>query len=260
MIRIGGKKIAQKIIESLKKLPKPNKKLAAVFVGDNSASESFLKQKKKIAEELGISFELHKLEEGISEEELKEEIREIQNNIEVGGIIIQLPLPAKFNRESVLSVLGPEKDIDALSLEARVLALPIEVIKDILSDQNYEIKNKIVAVIGRGRLIGQPVSEWLLEKCKETILLHSHSDLGELKKADLVILGIGKPGLIKPEMLKSGAGVIDFGFSMIDGKISGDLDSSQSLLGLSFYTPTPGGTGPILVAEIFKNFYKLNEK
>lgn len=260
MVIIDGKKISQKIIESLQKLPKPNKKLAAVFVGDSAASESFLKQKKKMAEELGIPFELHKFEEEILEEDLKEAIRAIQNDLQVGGMIIQLPLPKKFNRESVLSVIEPEKDIDALSLQSEVLALPIEVIKDILKELDYSIEDKIVAVIGRGLLIGQPISEWLLDKCKKAILLHSHSDLAELKKADLVILGIGKAGLIKPEMLKPGAGVIDFGFSMIDGKIFGDFDSSQPVSELSFYTPTPGGTGPVLVSEIFKNFYKLNEK
>lgn len=257
---IDGRKIAGEIIEDLKRLPKPNKKLAAVLVGSNRASESFLKQKEKTAKELGVEFQLYRFDEEISEDDLKNSIRDIQNDRTVGGLIIQLPLPKKFNRESVLSVLQPEKDIDALSLEAKVLPLPVMVVKDILAKINYYLGDKIVAVVGRGLLVGQPIAKWLVGKCQEVMVLHSQSDLNELKKADLVISGVGRPGLIKPEMLKPGAGVIDFGFSMVDGKIQGDLDvSSFKLQDLNFYTPTPGGTGPILVAELFKNFYILSK-
>lgn len=259
---IDGKVIAKEIIDELKKMSKPQKKLAAVFVGSSKASESFLKQKERVAKELGVEFQLYRFDEEISEDDFKNSIRDIQNDQAVGGLIIQLPLPEKFNRESVLSVLQPEKDIDALSLEAKVLPLPVMVVKDILAKINYYLDDKIVAVVGRGLLIGQPIAEWLIGKCKEVMVFHSRSDLNELKKADLVITGVGKASLIKPEMLKLGAGVIDFGYDFVDGKVRGDFDSSACQTSnvncqLSFYTPTPGGTGPILVAEIFKNFYIL---
>lgn len=143
------------------------------------------------------------------------------------------------------------------------------------------LKNKAVAVVGKGFLVGKPIIEWLKgnpsagsgQKCQTLLIFDSKSDLKNLKKADLVITGVGKANLIKPEMLKSGAGVIDFGYDLIEvksekgkveSKITGDFDAFELELStfnfqLSWYTPTPGGTGPILVAEIFKNFYKLNQ-
>lgn len=260
MVKIDGKKLAQAILNDLKSRPRPVKKLAAVFIGNNPASESFLKQKRKMAEELGIEFVLYQYDEAISGLKLKEEISNIQTDPAIGGIIVQLPLPEKFNQESIILSLAPEKDVDALSLKAIVNPLPVEVVKDLLLETGWDLENKIVAVIGKGILVGKPVAKWLEGKCRKLIILDSKSDLNELREADLVISGAGRAGLIKPEILKTGAGVIDFGFSIIDGKISGDLDTSGSLSELSFYTPTPGGTGPILVAEIFKNFYKLNER
>lgn len=257
-ILIDGKKIARKVIESLKKFPNPNKKLAAVLVGENPASISFLKQKEKISKELGIEFRLYKFPVEIEEKDLIEEIKKLNRDEAVGGILIQLPLPAKFNRETIIATLDPKKDIDALLPGSSVLPLAVEVVKDILEELHYPPENKIVGVVGRGFLVGKPIAEWLSGKCREVIIFHTKTDLSRIKDCDLVICGAGKAGLIKPEMLKSGAGVIDFGFSAVNGKISGDFDSSNLSSSLSFYTPTPGGTGPILVAELFKNFYRLN--
>jgi methylenetetrahydrofolate dehydrogenase (NADP+)/methenyltetrahydrofolate cyclohydrolase len=258
---INGKEIAQEIIDELRKFPKPQKKLAAVFVGENPASASFLRQKNKIADELGIQFELFKFPDEISEDELIKNVKKIGDDPMIGGMIVQLPLPEKFNRDKVLKAINPDKDIDAL-VTKKVAALPVGVVKDILEKINYDPKDKTVAVVGRGILIGKPIAEWLLGKCREVIVLHRGSDFGELKRADLVISGVGRAGLVKPGMLKPGAGVIDFGYDLIDGKIRGDFDVRQIenwKLKISFYTPTPGGTGPILVAELFRNFYTLNQ-
>lgn len=256
---IDGKALARKIIERLKKLPKPGKALAAVFVGNNAASESFLKQKRKIAEELGVEFRLIPFSGAAEEEDLLKEIRTLGDNPEIGGILIQLPLPEKFSRERVLAVVNPKKDVDALTPSAPVSALAVEVVKDILESTRSTVADKIVGVVGRGILVGKPVADWLFGQCKEVIIFHTKTDLSRIKECDLVISGAGKAGLVKPEMLKPGAGLIDFGFDMKDGKISGDLDISGTKLELlGFYTPTPGGTGPVLVAEIFKNFYRLN--
>lgn len=267
---INGRKIAQEVIDGLKKLPKPNKTLVAVFVGDDLASVSFLKQKSKVAQDLGLEFKLEQFPETISEIDLKEKIKTIGEDPRVGGIIIQLPLPPKFDQSKIISLLNPKKDVDALTAGAKVLPLAVGVVKDVLEEaMKYEnstnirnLKDRLVAVVGRGVLIGKPIAEWLSGKCHNVMVLHRGSDFSQLKSADLVVTGAGKAGLIKPEMLKAGAGVIDFGFDMVRGKIRGDFDSSSltaipSTLYPSFYTPTPGGTGPILVAELFKNFYKL---
>ncbi len=262
---INGKLIAEKIIFDLQKLPKPDKMLAAVLVGDNAQSLSFLRQKEKMAQALGVSFHLYQLDESVSESDLIAEIKKIGDDPEIGGIIVQLPLPAHYDRDAVLSAINSEKDIDAMTPEGKKLvdALPVAVVKDILRTTDYELRTKAVAVVGRGFLVGKPIMEWLDQIKKPYKLFHSKSDILEIRDYDLVIAGVGKGGLIKPEMLKAGAGVIDFGYDLIGGKIIGDfhyqsLNPLPSTLNPSFYTPTPGGTGPILVAEIFKNFYKLN--
>lgn len=261
MVIIDGKKIARGIIDDLKKMPKPEKTFAAIFVGSSKASESFLKQKEKVASELGLNFQLFQFPDHISEDELFGKVREIGSDRLIGGMIIQLPLPPRFSQEKILQALDSKKDVDAI-VNQNLLPLPVMVVSDVLVSVSYDLKDKIVAVVGRGMLVGKPVAKWLEGKCKEVLIFHSKTNLADLKKVDLIITGVGKAGLIKPEMLKEGAGVIDFGFDIVNGKIRGDLDSSflqleTCNLKLAFYTPTPGGTGPILVAELFKNFYSL---
>jgi len=284
MIIIDGKQISAEIVAELKQLPKPNKTLAAVFVGASEASESFLRQKSKLAAELGVDFTICRFSEDVSEDELKDEIKKIGDDEKTGGMIIQLPLPSKFNRENILSALNPKKDVDGLrardlnqdqieklALSDKTKPLAVRTAETILDKIGFDIKDKIVAVVGRGLLVGKPIIQWLKGKCRELIVVDSKGDITRIRKADLVITGVGKAGLIKPEMLKDGAGVIDFGYSRCeksepntnDAKkksICGDFDDSSLVNGhssLSFYTPTPGGTGPILVAELFRNFYEL---
>ncbi len=269
---IDGKGIAQKIIEKLKAGPVPDKIFAAVQIGEDSVSENFLKQKEKTAKELGVDFRIYKFPNEIKNDDLRKEVGKIANLKKVGGVIAQLPLPEHLNKHYILNVIPREKDVDVLGERAlgafynnRNSALPpaVGVVEEILSIIKCQLSNVKVAVVGLGFLIGKPISVWLMGKCPEIYLLYKGSDLSILKNADLVITGVGKVGLIKPEMLKQGAGLIDFGCSFDEqGKIRGDFDSSQLLnvkSQLSFYTPTPSGTGPILIAKIFDNFYKLNQ-
>lgn len=262
---LNGKIIAQKVVDELKQKKRTDKVLAAVLVGDNMQSRSFLKQKEKVAKELGVEFEIYRFDSKIGEEELFKEVRNINFDKRVGGIILQLPLPKNFDRGKVISIIDPKKDIDALKVETRKFILPpaVETVKEILSMKNYDLESKSVAVVGsKGFLVGKPISDWLRDKCGKLIEIDIGDDLSQIKEADLVISGVGRTGLINPEVLKDGATVIDFGYDIKNGKISGDLDIVRSQLSilnyqLSWYTPTPGGTGPILVAELFKNFYKL---
>jgi methylenetetrahydrofolate dehydrogenase (NADP+)/methenyltetrahydrofolate cyclohydrolase len=258
MMIIDGKKIANDILTELRAVPRPNKLLAAVLVGDNAQSKSFLRQKEKMAQMLDVPFHLYQFDDTISEEDLIREIRSIGSDDEVGGIIVQLPLPPHYHRDAVLAAINPKKDIDAMTQESKNLVspLPVEVVKDILKSVGEDMRKKHVAVVGRGFLVGKPIIGWLEDEGMPFQLFHSKSDLADLKYADIVITGAGKGGLITPNMLKEEVGVIDFGYDFIDGKIKGDFDPNDQFTG--WYTPTPGGTGPILVAEIFKNFYKLN--
>ena len=277
MLKISGSEIAQKIIERLKSGPAPKKILAAVLVGKDPASLGFIKQKEKTAKELGIDFRLYELNGALKNDELRQEVGRIASQKTVGGVIVQLPLPEHINKHYILNVIPREKDIDVLGERALgafytgrnpVLPPAVGVVEEILKAKSYKLKANKVAVVGLGFLVGKPVAHWLMGKCQELYLLDINSDFsspaGELKNADLVITGVGISGLIKPEMLKDDASVIDFGYSLDEfGKIRGDLDTSKleaksyKLKAIS-YTPTPHGTGPILVAKLFENFYKLN--
>lgn len=261
---IDGKKIAAEIIADLKKFPKPKKFLAAVLIGDNSASVSFLKQKENVAKELGVDFRLYKFPEAILEEELKKKITGIAEEKLCGGIIIQLPLPPHVNRQEVLNGIPLEKDVDVLSEKAFAAFLAhknpivppvVGVVEKIIKNLKIDTKSSRVAVVGAGFLVGKPISEWLQGKALEVRVFDIGSDLRGLKNVDMIISGVGKAGLITSVMLKEKVIVIDFGYSMVHGKICGDFNPGGSEI---LYTPTPGGTGPILVAELFENFYTLN--
>lgn len=265
---IEGKKIASDIIKELKQLPKPEKFLAAFLVGDEPASISFLKQKEGAAKELGVDFRLYRFPAEISQNELRKEILKIVSHKTCGGAIVQLPLPEHINRQYVLNVIPREKDVDVLGERALgafyngrnpVLPPAVGVVETIIENCKIKIENCRVAVVGLGFLIGKPIANWLMGKVKEIYLLDEGSDLKILKDADIVISGVGKANLFSVKDLKENALVIDFGYSK--EKLIGDFKPPSGDLPFSiFYTPTPGGTGPILVAKLFENFYKLNEK
>ncbi len=273
---IDGKKIAGEIIEKLKSGPAPKKIFAAVLVGENPASISFLKQKEKTAKELGVDFRIYKFPETAKNDELRKETVKIASLKKVGGVIVQLPLPEHLNSQYILNAVPREKDVDVLGERSigafyagrnPVLPPPVGTIKEIIENLKLEIENLRVAIVGLGFLVGRPAAVWLMKKCRELRLLDKGSDLNILKQADLVITATGQAGLIKPGMLKDDAGVIDFGYSMDkNGKIRGDFNVAEienqksETKNINFYTPTPGGTGPILTAKIFENFYRLNKE
>lgn len=279
---IDGAKISEEILGQLRIRPKIKKILAAVLADSTgspqfSSSLSFLKQKEKIAKELGVDFRIYKLNTGLKNDGLRKEIGRIAKQSRVGGVIVQLPLPEGVNRRYVLNAIPMEKDVDVLSEKAqeafrsgrsKILPPAVGVVDAILTTYNLQLTTQKVAIVGAGFLVGKPIAEWLNGRCKELTIFDEGSDLNELKNYDLIISGVGKAGIIKPEILKNGATVIDFGYSIgeaqgANGKsrIKGDFDAERFAIRdsrFAFYTPTPGGTGPILVAKLFENFYKLN--
>lgn len=259
---IDCKKIAMEIFEELKKLPLPKKSLTAILVGEDPASLSFLKQKEKAAAALGIKFQLLKFSATISQDDLQKEIKKIAEDNTVGGLIIQLPLPLNLDRNQILSFIPSDKDVDALnSFTSLTLSPTVKTLQIILARIGFDFTNKQVVIFGRGFLVGQPIANWLKDKVKTLTVLASDADFKTIQEslatADLIVSGVGKPGLINPDGLKNNTVIIDFGYARDEnGKIKGDFDAKNSLLS---YTPTPGGTGPILVAALFQNFYELNE-
>lgn len=264
---IDGKRVAEEILERLKKEPAPKQYLAGILIGKNPASLSFLEQKKKIAGALGIDFRIYELDEKLGNDKLREEVRKIAEHKTCGGALVELPIPVPLNRHYFLNAIPREKDVDVLGERALgafyaernpVLPPVAETTLEILKSVGFNLKGKRVGVVGTGFLIGKPIVAWFMNKVEEIYVVHRGSDFSILKKADLVILGTGQPALIKPSLLKEGAGVIDFGYGKIGEKTTGDLDVSESVSHLSFYTPVPGGAGPILIAKLFENFYSLN--
>ncbi len=268
---IDGKAIGKELLEKLKAKPKTKKFLAGILVGDDAASLSFLTQKQKIAEEIGVDFRLYKLSAELGNDKLRDEVGKIAAHAMCGGALVELPLPAPLNRHYILNAIPREKDVDVLGERAlgafyadrNPIAPPVaETTAEILRRMNFELKGKKVAIVGTGFLIGRPIVAWLMNKVEEIFVVHKGSDFSILKQADLVILGTGQPKLIAPETLRDGAIVIDFGYGKIDGRICGDFDAEKITAGTSplatvSYTPVPGGAGPILIAKLFENFYTL---
>jgi len=278
---IDGKKITEELLAELKKLPKPEKFLAAVLVGNDLASVSFLKQKEKVAHELGVDFRTYRRPTSIHQDELRKEVLAIANHKTCGGVLVQLPLPAHIDRQYVLNAIPREKDVDVLGERALgafyagrnpVLPPAVGVVQRIIANclpagdpvkrDKLQIANCHAVVIGRGLLIGRPVAQWLIGEVAELTVFNSTTqNLRErLKDADLIVSGVGKAGLFSAEDVKDDAVVIDFGYARdADGKIHGDFTSPLSVVGckLLAYTPTPGGTGSILVAQLFQNFFTL---
>lgn len=271
MFVIDGKKIAEGILDELKGQAAKMKKLpylAAVLVGDDSGSWRFLELKKKAAESIGVDFRIYEFPERISNGELRKKLNQIVKATTCGGMIIELPLPAHLNAQTVFNAVPEEKDPDVLSQKAqaaffagrsKILPPSAETVKSIFEEYKIEPKGKTAAIFGYGLLVGKPVSHWLTSQgATVTVINEFTPEPAELsKKADIIISGVGKPGLIKSNMVKKGAVVIDFGFASMGEKMAGDVDFAEVSKKASLITPVPGGTGPIVVAAVLKNFVKL---
>lgn len=272
---IDGKIIADKLIKELKEKPGSwrEKFFGAMLVGDDPASVNFLKQKEKVAEELGISFRLYRAPETTSTDDLRAEIHMLSKPKNCGGFIVQLPLPESVNKHYVLNSIPKEKDVDCLGEKAlgafytgrgRVAPPAVEVVDEILGSQianRKSLRELKFILIGAGFLIGKPVGFWLQNRAGEVTIYDSSvkNFHPNLKEADVIVSGTGAAGLFSAKDLKEGALVIDFGYGHKDGRIVGDLDPEGADEKNITYTKTPGGTGPILVAKLYENFWKLNE-
>ncbi len=267
---LNGKILAQEIIANLKKQPLPKGIFAVVLVGDDPYSISFIKQKEKVAKELGIDFRLYKFPATSTNDELRASVGELANKKSVRGVIIQLPLPLGVNRQYVLNAVPREKDVDVLSERALgafyaernpVFPTAVATLKKILNRLSCDLKIMKVAVVGAGLLVGGPISVWLRDKVRElSVFTENSGDVrSKLKDFDLIVSGVGKGYLFSADDLKPDAIVIDFGYDKFDGKFVGDFNPVGAPESVK-YTSTPGGTGPVLVAALFENFYTLTKK
>ena len=274
-IILDGKKLRDKIFEDLKaKLDKMAKKptLAVILVGENPASQIYVRNKKKTAEKLGINSISIEYPADISENELLSKIQELNNDKNITAILVQLPLPEHINKNKIIDAILPQKDVDGLTPynlgklfsgeEPYVYPCTPKGILLLLDEYNIELDGKNVVVVGRSNLVGKPVAQMLLKRNATVTMCHSHTkNLSEITKtADIVVSAVGK-NVIGEKMLKSNCVVIDVGiFRDENGKLSGDVDFENVSKISAYISPVPGGVGPMTIASLMLNTVELAKK
>ncbi|EKY12475.1 bifunctional methylenetetrahydrofolate dehydrogenase/methenyltetrahydrofolate cyclohydrolase FolD [Capnocytophaga sp. oral taxon 324] len=282
MTILDGKKtseaLKQEIAEEVKQLKAEGKKvphLAAVLVGDDGASLTYVGSKVKACEQVGFESTLVKLPANISEEGLLQEIEKLNANPEIDGYIVQLPLPKHIDEQKILLAIDPTKDVDgfhpanfgrmALDMEAFIPATPFGIM-ELLKRYEVPTKGKHVVVVGRSHIVGRPISILLSQKGAQgnatVTLTHSHTpNLAELtRQADIVVMALGIPEFLKGDMVKEGVTVIDVGITRLKDdstdkgyRIVGDVAFDEVKEKASYITPVPGGVGPMTIAMLLKN-------
>lgn len=270
---IDGKKIAEKILNSLKSKIKNMKEkpgLALVLVGNNPASEIYVSSKEKAFSEVEGYCERHNLDESTSEMELLNLLNNLNQNTKIHGILVQLPLPKQIDENLITNSIVPHKDVDGFtSLSLGHLFSGHEIIAPataravihLIESTGIKIEGKNAVVVGRSNIVGKPVAMMLLEKNASVTICHSKTkNISEhTKKADILVAAVGKPKLITKEMVKEGSVVIDVGINRVNGKIVGDVDFENVKEVAGFITPVPGGVGPMTIAMLMDNTLKAME-
>ncbi|MCI5884237.1 MAG: bifunctional methylenetetrahydrofolate dehydrogenase/methenyltetrahydrofolate cyclohydrolase FolD [Clostridiales bacterium] len=267
-IRIDGKQISQQIKDELKEKVKNENldiTLAVIQVGNDPASTVYVGNKKKACEYIGIRSLAYELPEETPEAELLELIEQLNKREDVNGILVQLPLPAHMDEDKVIQTISPKKDVDgfhpqsvgALSIgqPGFVSCTPAGIIQ-LLKRSGVEMDGKECVIVGRSNIVGKPMALLMLRENATVTICHSHTkDLKEVtKRADILIVAIGKPKFITKEYVKEGAVVIDVGIHRgVEQKLCGDVDYEDVAPITHAITPVPGGVGPMTIAMLMNN-------
>lgn len=285
MVLLDGKFISEKIkeeikieVQNIKKTGRRTPHLAAVLVGNDGASLTYVGSKVRSCEKVGFESTLIHLDENISEDNLISEINKLNDNDEIDGYIVQLPLPKHINEEKILMMVNPKKDVDgfhpfnfgkmAQNMDSFIPATPQGII-ELIDRYDIDTEGKNTVVIGRSNIVGRPISILMSNKSKPgnstVTLVHSRTpDIQSFtKKADIIIVALGIPNFLKSDMIKQGSVVIDVGITRVEDKtkkkgyrIVGDVDFESVKTKVSYITPVPGGVGPMTIAMLLKNTLK----
>ena len=274
---IDGKKLAQKIRKELKekcvelKEQGINPKLAVIMVGNNPASKIYVKNKNKACEEIGIEYEEYFLEQQTTQKELIDLIEELNEKEDINGILLQSPIPSHLDINEAVRKISYKKDVDGfnpvnigklvLGQDTIISCTPFGVIK-MLDEYNIDLTGKNVVILGRSNIVGKPLIQCCLNKNATVTVCHSKTKNIEeyTKKADILIVAIGKAKFVTKEMVKEDAVVIDVGINRgEDGKILGDVDYEGVEKIASYITPVPGGVGPMTIAMLMNNVIKATK-
>jgi methylenetetrahydrofolate dehydrogenase (NADP+)/methenyltetrahydrofolate cyclohydrolase len=271
-IKIDGKIIAQSVKDRVKKAAEELRTqgidpcLATILIGDNPASATYVRNKHKACQEVGIATKDHKLDANITQLELNNIIDKLNTDNSVHGILVQLPLPEQLDEFATTSRISPVKDVDGLTpynsgllamKKAALVACTPSGIMEMFDYHKISLEGKNVVLINRSNLVGKPLYHLLLEKNATVITCHSKTkNLTELcQSADIIITAVGDRNkfTLTPEMIKKGGIIIDVAISRFQEKLVGDSDYDQIIQKASFATPVPGGVGPMTVAMLLKN-------
>ncbi len=249
--------------------------LAAILVGHDGGSETYVANKVKSCAECGFESTLLRFEDDITEEQLLDEVRKLNENPDIDGFIVQLPLPRHIDEQKVIETVSPEKDVDgfhpvnvgklSIGLPGFKSATPAGII-ELLRRYNIDTRGKHVVVIGRSNIVGKPVASLLMQKGNPgdatVTVCHSHTaDLASVTRtADIIIAALGKPGFVTADMVKDGATVIDVGTTRVPDssrksgfRLSGDVDFENVAPKCAYITPVPGGVGPMTIVSLMLN-------
>ncbi|AIF66756.1 bifunctional methylenetetrahydrofolate dehydrogenase/methenyltetrahydrofolate cyclohydrolase FolD [Terribacillus saccharophilus] len=271
---IYGKELAATIREELKQEAAALKEqdilphLTVVIVGDDPASKSYVKGKEKASAEIGISSDLIELPSATTQTELLDLIQRLNLDVNVNGILVQLPLPAHIDEQAVIDSIDPEKDVDGfhpanvgkmmLGEDTYYPCTPYGIIQ-MLKSKDVEIAGKTAVIVGRSNIVGKPIGQLLLNE--HATVIHTHSRTPDLrsftKQADILVVAVGREHMIKAEDIKEGAIVIDVGVNRnAAGKLTGDVDFEHAKEVASIITPVPGGVGPMTITMLMLNTIK----
>jgi methylenetetrahydrofolate dehydrogenase (NADP+)/methenyltetrahydrofolate cyclohydrolase len=267
---LEGKLIAGQIKDILKsriQAANPKLKLASVQVGENASSDLYIRSQQKTAELLGIEFALHKLPKETSQEKLIEFINQLNQDKTVHGIIIQMPLPLHMDYKTISEFIDPQKDVEGMHPvnmgkivfgKARILPCTAAAVMELLNSLGINFMGKEVVIVGHSEIVGKPLSLLLLDKLATVTVCHiGTSKAGKLeehvRKAEVLVVAVGKAGLIKGEWIKDGAIVVDVGINRVGDKIVGDVEFEEASKHASWITPVPGGVGPLTVTMLMRN-------
>ena len=268
---LDGKAVSLKVKESVKVRADELKKfgveptLAVVLVGEDKASQTYVRAKEKACNEYGIKSVAHRLSENTTQNELLALINVLNLDDSIHGILVQLPLPKHIDTNVVLAAIDPRKDVDGFhavnvgklvsGLDGFVPCTPLGVM-EILKEYGIEVAGLNAVVIGRSNIVGKPMANLLLNASATVTVTHSKTkNLKEIcKNADLIVAAIGRPFFLKADMVKDGAVVVDVGINRLDdGRLMGDVDFDEVAPKCSYITPVPGGVGPMTIAMLLNN-------
>ena len=271
---LDGKTLKQKILDENKKIINDNNykiKLAIILVGNNEASKIYIRNKELACNYVGIEVDKYLLDEETKEEYLIELINKLNNDNKITGIILQSPVPSQIDFNKCSGLINAKKDVDGFTKENiynlylgvdTILPCTVKGIIKLLEEYKIKISGANVVIVGRGNIVGHPLSLAMLNKDATVTIAHSKTNnLKDItKKADILISATGIPHLIKEDMIKENATIIDVGVAKIDGKIVGDVDFLNVSKKAKYITPNPGGVGPMTVAMIIDNLIFMYER